>query len=936
MAITPDDKKISQFPEVNPADTMFVPLIDLDQVDPTLRNVRSTIAAILALVPASGGTVTDFSAGNLSPLFTTSVAASTSTPALSFSLSSHSANQVFAGPTGGGAAAPTFRALVAADIPNLTSIYQPLDADLTAIAALGTTAYGRGFLTQADASAARTYIGAGTGSGTVTSINLTAPAAGITVAGGPITTSGSITLALADDLAALEALTGTDTIYYRSGVSTWTAVTIGSNLLFTGGTLSASAPGTGTVTSFSAGNLSPIFTSNVATATTTPALTFALSNQNANLVFAGPTNGAAAAPTFRSLVAADIPDLSATYQPLNANLTSISALTTTSYGLDFLELADAAAARAYIGAGTGSGTVTSVGLTMPSGFSVGGSPVTTSGTLAVTTTLSGIVVGDGSGLIARTATGTTDRISITNGSGVSGNPTFDIAATYVGQTSITTLGTIATGTWSATTIAASRGGTGQTTYADGDLLYGNGGGLSKLTHPGLLNFILVTSFFGGLNWVDLGVVATTTVTGTANQVLVNGTSGSGQTGAITLTTPQDIHTAATPTFAGLTSPIGASTPNSGAFTTLSATENLSLAYKSVNIINSAATGYANINLSANVASVQKLAQINWAPSIYLALISPDTTPVAILINGGGVGTFTTTGLQGAIGATTPSTGAFTTALVTNNGETLATFPSTTSTRFGVSYDGQAIASILSYGSNPAFTMGSAGGTRASPTATAASSLLALFAGIGYDTTNGWGAGTGTSSARITMESLDNFTAAAQGSQIGFDVTPAGSSVASRLRAALLTSTGFNATAIGATTPSTGAFTTVTATTGTIRAQGFSGTAGSGVLFFGTGSSDYIFHDATDLFFRVGGSDRMTLTTTGINSTAIGTTTPAAGSFTAVTIGSTALLSSTVALSNTPGAGTGTLTNAPANGNPTKWLRINDNGTPIYIPAWVIP
>lgn len=40
--------------------------------------------------------------------------------------------------------------------------FQPLDADLTAIAALATTAEGRGFLTLADAAAARTYIGLGT------------------------------------------------------------------------------------------------------------------------------------------------------------------------------------------------------------------------------------------------------------------------------------------------------------------------------------------------------------------------------------------------------------------------------------------------------------------------------------------------------------------------------------------------------------------------------------------------------------------------------------------------------------------------------------------------------------------------------------------------------------------------------------------------------
>lgn len=65
--------------------------------------------------------------------------------------------------------------------------------------------------------------------------------------------------------------------------------------------------GSGTVTSFSAGNLSPLFTTSVATATTTPALTFSLSNANANTVLAGPTSGGAAAPTYRALVAADLP-----------------------------------------------------------------------------------------------------------------------------------------------------------------------------------------------------------------------------------------------------------------------------------------------------------------------------------------------------------------------------------------------------------------------------------------------------------------------------------------------------------------------------------------------------------------------------------------------------------------------------------------------------
>ena len=54
-------------------------------------------------------------------------------------------------------------------------------------------------------------------------------------------------------------------------------------------------------------------------------------------------------------------------------------------------------------ASTASGTVSSVGLTMPSGFSVSGSPVTSSGTLAVTTTLSGVLKGTGSAFTAATA-----------------------------------------------------------------------------------------------------------------------------------------------------------------------------------------------------------------------------------------------------------------------------------------------------------------------------------------------------------------------------------------------------------------------------------------------------------------------------------------------------------------------------------------------------
>lgn len=95
----------------------------------------------------------------------------------------------------------------------------------------------------------------------------------------------------------------------------------------------------------------------------------------------------------------------------------------------------------------------------------------------------GIVARTGASTVAgRTLTGTTNRITITNGDGVSGNPTADIASTYVGQATITTLGTIGTGVWNGTTIATGYGGTGLTTYAAGDLVYASAANtLAKLT-----------------------------------------------------------------------------------------------------------------------------------------------------------------------------------------------------------------------------------------------------------------------------------------------------------------------------------------------------------------------------------------------------------------------------------------------------------------------
>lgn len=80
----------------------------------------------------------------------------------------------------------------------------------------------------------------------------------------------------------------------------------------------------GSVTSFAAGDLSPLFTTTETNPTTTPTLNFFQINQNANLVLAGPSSGIAAAPTFRALSASDFqsigaPLLSSTILDLNTN-----------------------------------------------------------------------------------------------------------------------------------------------------------------------------------------------------------------------------------------------------------------------------------------------------------------------------------------------------------------------------------------------------------------------------------------------------------------------------------------------------------------------------------------------------------------------------------------------------------------------------------------
>jgi len=152
--------------------------------------------------------------------------------------------------------------------------------------------------------------GGGGGSGTVTSVGLSAPGI-FSVTGSPVTTAGTLGFSLTTQSA--------NRIF--AGPTNGAAAVPSFRALVT-----ADLPaGVGTVTSVAL-VMPSIFSVSGSPVTTTGSLTAALANQNANLIFAGPTTGSANTPTFRSLVAADIPDISATYQPLNAKLTAISAL----------------------------------------------------------------------------------------------------------------------------------------------------------------------------------------------------------------------------------------------------------------------------------------------------------------------------------------------------------------------------------------------------------------------------------------------------------------------------------------------------------------------------------------------------------------------------------------------------------------------------------
>lgn len=106
-------------------------------------------------------------------------------------------------------------------------------------------------------------------------------------------------------------------------------------------------------------------------------------------------------------------------------------------------------------------------------------------------------------------------VNISLGGDLQINSTSVLNGTTLGSgvtaSSLTSVGTIATGTWEGTTIAVNQGGSGQTSYTNGQLLIGNttGNTLAKATLTGTANEIDVTNGAGSItlalsDTLDLG------------------------------------------------------------------------------------------------------------------------------------------------------------------------------------------------------------------------------------------------------------------------------------------------------------------------------------------------------------------------------------------------------------------------------------------------
>jgi len=280
---------------------------------------------------------------SLPSIFSVSGSPVTTSGTLTGTLTTQTANTVFAGPSTGSAATPTFRALVSADIPSLNYVTSvsgtsPISVTSGYTPTVSITQAGvssSGYLSSTDWNTFNNK-----GSGTVTSITSSTLSIGGTSAIPTVNlTSGIVTAGT----------TGSSTLIPVITVDTYGRVT---------NVTTASNP-QGTVTSVSG-------TGSVNGITLTGTVT-----SSGSLTLGGTLSGIGNSQLTNSTISG---------VALGSNLFSLTAGTGVSFSSGTTY--NGSAAITINATGTG-GTVTSVAATVPSFLSISGSPITTSGTLAI-------------------------------------------------------------------------------------------------------------------------------------------------------------------------------------------------------------------------------------------------------------------------------------------------------------------------------------------------------------------------------------------------------------------------------------------------------------------------------------------------------------------------------------------------------------------------
>jgi hypothetical protein len=162
----------------------------------------------------------------------------------------------------------------------------------------------------------------------------------------------------------------------------------------------------------------------------------------------------------------------------------------------------------------------------------------------ITGTFTGNVTGDVSGNAGTVTNGVVSTGSYSDPSWITslaaskvglGNVENTALSTWAGSSNIITLGTIATGTWEGTKIAADKGGTGLTSYASGDILYASASNSLASLAKGT-NGQILTLASGLPSWADAPITLPTQTGNSGKYLTTNGTVASWATLVVPITT----------------------------------------------------------------------------------------------------------------------------------------------------------------------------------------------------------------------------------------------------------------------------------------------------------------------------------------------------------------------------------------------------------------